>query len=118
MRASLPIAALCSMVAGACSSGKDFTVSGRVAPPGVRLQALGAATPVARTITHVMAVDPESAVAERSIAAVGADGKFSLEVQSGRPYVLVFIDSTAVGAHMVVAIFRARTLDTLAPMHA
>lgn len=68
-----------------------------------------------RTVTHVMAVDPESASPRRTLAQVHADGSFALELDTGRPYVLVFIDSTAVGADMVVGVFRAQTLDTLAP---
>ena len=67
-------------------------------------------------ITHVMAVNPESSAAERTLAAVADDGTFAIEVTPGRPYVLVFIDATQVGEDMVVAIFRAETLDTLAPL--
>jgi hypothetical protein len=52
------------------------------------------------------------------LAAVRADGSFQLALDAGKPYVLVFLDSTAVGADMVVAIFRARTLDTLSPQRA
>jgi hypothetical protein len=62
-----------------------------------------------------MAVDPESASPKRSLAAIASDGSFSLSVEAGRPYVLVFIDDSAVGTDMVVAIFRAQTLDTIAP---
>ncbi|MBC7974614.1 MAG: hypothetical protein H7138_06470, partial [Myxococcales bacterium] len=67
----------------------------------------------AKTITHVMAVNPESANADRVLASVAADGSFSLALTVGRPYVLVFIDRTAVGAEMVVGMFRAGTLDTV-----
>ncbi len=68
-----------------------------------------------RTITHVMAVQPVSASPIRTIAAVGADGSFTLEVTPGQPYVFVFVDSTKVGADMAVAMFRANTLDTVSP---
>jgi hypothetical protein len=40
---------------------------------------------------------------------------FELAVEVGQPYVFVFVDSTAVGAAMAVAMFRANTLDTLSP---
>jgi hypothetical protein len=99
----------------ACGTGGDdqLTISGRVAARAAR--ARDAAAPGARTITHVMAVDPESASPHRSLAAVGADGSFELTLEVGRPYVLVFVDDTAVGADMAVAVFRAGTLDTLSP---
>jgi hypothetical protein len=96
------------------SGGDDqhLTISGRVAAATAR--GTGAAA-IGRTVTHVMAVDPESASPRRSLAAVGADGSFELQIEVGRPYVLVFVDSTATGADMVIAVFRAHTLDTLSP---
>ena len=106
-----------SLIAAAvgCGSGNDqLTISGRVAP-SVAARSREAAAPGARTITHVMAVDPESASPHRSLAAVGADGSFELALDVGRPYVLVFVDGHAVGADMVAAVFRAHTLDTLSP---
>ena len=96
------------------SGGDDqLTISGRMAATAARTRS-GADAP-ARTITHVMAVDPESASPHRSLAPVGKDGSFELKIDVGRPYVLVFVDDTAVGADMVVAVFRAHTLDTLSP---
>src|SRR5258706_1354232 len=62
-----------------------------------------------------MAVNPESASPQRTIAKVGSDGSFELSVEVGKPYVFVFIDGSAVGADMVVAMFRAHTLDTISP---
>jgi hypothetical protein len=91
--------------------GGDFAISGKVAMTTARRTTAAAA----RTVTHVMAVDPESASPRRSLAAVGADGSFKLSVEAGRPYVLVFVDRSAVGADMVVGVFRAGTLDTVAP---
>lgn len=87
-------------------------ISGSVVVPVARTTA--AAAP-ARTITHVMAVNPETAAVQRTIGKVASDGSFELSVDTGKPYVLVFIDGTAVGAQMVVAMFRANTLDTLSP---
>jgi len=111
MRNWWPFAVLC----GGCGlfGGSDFTISGRV----------GAITTAHRTvsaapnhgITHVMAVDPETASPHRTIAEVAGDGSFQLQVDAGRPYVFVFVDSHAVGADMAVAVFRAGTLDTISP---
>jgi len=106
---SLTAAAGCSLTGG----DDQLTISGRVAMTTARTT--GNLTPDHRTITHVMAVDPQSASPRRSLAALGADGSFSLAIETGRPYVLVFVDSTAVGADMAVAMFRANSLDTLSP---
>jgi len=97
---------------GGNGNGQQLAISGRVAMTTARTVA---ATTSARTVTHVMAVNPESANADRTLAAVGADGSFTLSVDIGKPYVFVFVDDTAVGADMVVAMFRAQTLDTVAP---
>ncbi|CAN5223924.1 hypothetical protein BH11MYX1_BH11MYX1_56300 [soil metagenome] len=88
-----------------------FKITGKVPQVAARL-----ASPSApRTITHVMAVQPISASPIRTIAAVAADGSFSLAVTPGEPSVFVFVDANAVGADMAVAIFRSGTLDTVAP---
>ncbi|MEP6859295.1 MAG: hypothetical protein ABJE66_01660 [Deltaproteobacteria bacterium] len=89
-----------------------YTISGRI---GTTVAARTAAPVAPRTITHVMAVQPVSASPIRTIAAVGTDGSFALDVTPGQPYVFVFVDSTAVGADMAVAMFRANTLDTVSP---
>ncbi|MEO8553997.1 MAG: hypothetical protein ABI678_28680, partial [Kofleriaceae bacterium] len=89
-----------------------YQISGRV---GSMVAARTAAPSAPRTITHVMAVQPVSASPIRTLAAVGADGSFTLDVTPGQPYVFVFVDSTAVGADMAVAMFRANTLDTVSP---
>ena len=91
----------------------DFTITGRVASIAVARTIDDTASD--RAITHVMAVDPETASPQRTLAAVGTDGSFELAVKPGTPYVLVFVDDTAVGADMVVGIFRAGTLDSIAP---
>jgi hypothetical protein len=102
------------LLAGCSLTGGDqqLSISGRVAMATARTTRAAAA---ARKVTHVMAVNPESASPDRSIAGVGSDGSFQLAVEVGKPYVFVFVDNTAVGADMVVAMFRARTLDTLSP---
>lgn len=100
----------CGLIGG----GPDFTISGRVLPQATaRTNVVAAAGP--RTITHVMAVNPETASPQRTIAPVAADGSFELQVEAGKPYVFVFVDDTAVGADMAVAMFRANTLDTISP---
>jgi len=96
--------------AGTGTSGK-LVVSGKAHSSSVRLR--GAHLAADPTISHVMAVNPESANADRSLTQVGADGSFSLSLTLGKPYVLVFIDSTQTGAAMVVGMFRAGTLDTV-----
>ena len=115
-----------SLLVGCGSSDKaSFRISGRapaLTATNGALAAAGssalAATAAGRTITHVMAVDPETASPRRTLTKVGADGSFALTVDAGRPYVLVFIDDSAVGADMVVAIFRDQTLDTITPVDA
>ncbi|HET9992987.1 MAG TPA: hypothetical protein VFQ65_30840, partial [Kofleriaceae bacterium] len=91
---------LFGLVVVGCAGSSDtggFTISGRV---GATISARSAAAVEARTITHVMAVQPVSASPMRTIAALAADGSFTLDVTPGQPYVFVFVDSTAVGADM------------------
>lgn len=88
--------------------GKQLAVSGKAMTTAAR--SIGGAG--VRTITHVMAVNPESATADRVLAEVKADGSFELALGLDKPYVLVFVDSTARGADMAVGMLRAGTLDT------
>jgi hypothetical protein len=111
-RLVIPLMALAGCGTSGGDDGAQLAISGRVAMVSAR--ALDA-TANARTVTHVMAVNPESAAADRSLAEVASDGSFTLAVDVGKPYVFVFVDDTAVGADMVVAMFRAQTLDTIAP---
>jgi len=107
---------LLALVGCGVTGGDDddqLAISGRVMMTAART--MGATAAPNRTVTHVMAVNPESASADRTIAKVGADGSFRLSVAVGKPYVFVFVDNTAVGADMVVAMFRSHTLDTIAP---
>src|SRR4051812_10393480 len=118
-RRSLATLALAlSMSLLACQPAGKAHISGQLVDgqsAALTLSGEAAAPSPSRKITHVMAVDPESARPNRVLASVEKDGHFSLDVNFGHAYVLVFIDSTAVGTDMVVAIFRANTLDTLAP---
>jgi len=98
-----------------CTPGRDgsqLVIAGRVAAASARLRSEVVRD---RIITHVMAVDPQSASPKRTIAEVSPDGSFELAIDVGRPYVFVLVDRTAVGADMAVAVFRANTLDTLSP---
>lgn len=113
LRSQLAVVSLVAAAGCNLGGGDDqLTISGRVAAMTARTT--GQAAPN-RTITHVMAVDPESASPRRALAAISANGDFELTLETGRPYVLVFVDSHAVGAEMAVAMFRANTLDTLSP---
>jgi hypothetical protein len=103
---------LLAACAGSGDNSGGYTISGRV---GSIVAARSTRPGPARTITHVMAVQPVSSSPIRTIAAVAADGSFELAVTPGQPYVFVFVDSTAVGADMAVAMFRAGTLDTVSP---
>jgi hypothetical protein len=109
----LAILAACAGSDGGSDDGDKLTITGNAHTASAR--AAGALAAGARVITHVMAVNPESASADRVLTEVGADGSFSLALTLGKPYVLVFIDSTAVGADMAVGMFRAGTLDTVSP---
>jgi hypothetical protein len=107
---SMMTAAGCGVLGG---DDDEVAISGSVVVPAAR--STSASAPAVRKVTHVMAINPETASPQRTIGKVASDGSFALSVDTGKPYVLVFIDSTAVGADMVVAMFRARTLDTLSP---
>ncbi len=104
-----------ALMVSACGGGGDgdptgggFQISGRVgALSGLRIAGTG-------NVSHVMAVNPETASPDRRIDEVASDGSFTLDVAPGNPYVLVFVDDSQVGLDMIVGIFRANTLDTLA----
>jgi hypothetical protein len=89
-----------------------FRVSGTAtAPRGVRAKA------DAKIVDHVVAVTPSS-WATRVVAPVAADGSFALDLAPSQPWVLVFVDSTRVGADMIAGVLGAGTLDTLTPTSA
>jgi hypothetical protein len=74
-----------------------------------------ALAPSSCTVSHVMAVNPSSQDLHRTLAPVGTDGSFAVDLEPGHPWVLVFLDSSQVGSDMICGIFRASELDTLAP---
>jgi hypothetical protein len=100
---------------GGDGDGARTALSGRIASVGAAHTLRGVAPAEPRTITHVMAIDPEAAAPRRTLAVVGADGAWTLEIDAGRPYALVFLDDQAIGPAMVVAVVRAGSLDTLSP---
>ena len=106
--------------AGSPTSG--FRLSGTVlrtqaaltaAAPNPELVALDPLAP--KTVTHVMAVNPSSQDHGRILAPVTASGAFTLDLAPGHPWVLVFVDSSRVGADMIAGVFRASELDSIAP---
>jgi hypothetical protein len=68
-----------------------------------------------RVVDHVVAVAPSSQSQVRAYSEVGTDGSFALDIDPDHPWVLVFVDSTRVGADMIAGVLGAGTLDTLTP---
>ncbi len=106
----------------------DFNISGSLssvsitglAKPtatGGALYARGPSTPVIKTITHVMAINPEVSNPTRFVASIGTSSAFTLPVKRGRPYVLVFIakNEGLAGPDMIAGTFRIaeNDLDTV-----
>jgi hypothetical protein len=100
------------------TSATDYTLSGTLSSlsvAGFAPSAVNGYRPqAAKTVTHVMAVNPQTASPDTVLSAIGADGTFSLAVKSKSPYVLVFVDSTKIGEEMIAGIFKASTLDSIA----
>ncbi|HEX5661246.1 MAG TPA: hypothetical protein VFX59_28845 [Polyangiales bacterium] len=98
-----------------------FAVRGKLisAPGDKRSKATLDAT-VEHTVTHVMAVNPASANPVRYLQPVAADGTFAIGVDLNLPWVIVLVDSRAVGREMVVGIFRSSAfgLDSIAATRA
>lgn len=90
-----------------------FRVTGAVAP-GLALRPVPGGESL-RVVDHVVAVTPSSTSQRRVVSTVGADGSFSLDIDAASPWVLVFVDSTRVGADMIAGVFGAGTLDALTP---
>ena len=96
------------------SDGETFEVTGQVATPTLLRGSRRGAAPV---IDHVVAVAPSS-MQDRAYSAIGPDGSFALDIDTGHPWILVFVDSTRVGADMIAGVLGAGTLDTLTPIAA
>lgn len=69
---------------------------------------------VGQAVTHVMAVSPVAGDLVKVVAPT-VDGVFSVDVEPGRPWALVFLDANLRGSDMVHGILRADTLDTFVP---
>src|SRR5580704_5058972 len=54
-------------------------------------------------VTHVLAVNEQSAGARRVLTPVASDGSFSLPLVSNRPWLLTLLDGTRSGSAMTVA---------------
>ncbi|MGE3758352.1 MAG: hypothetical protein AB7H97_11380, partial [Pseudobdellovibrionaceae bacterium] len=116
-------------LAAACSSKKssegsstdssqDSSVSGTLTSVSVSSLRHGqVGTRTAKTITHIMAVSPSTATSTRYVSAVASDGTFTLSIDSGKPWLIVFVaqDGTLTGPDMIAGIVRvaANNLDTL-----
>jgi hypothetical protein len=77
-------------------------------------------TMVAKTITHVIARSASSS-GEAFVGTVGNDGSFNIGINTGDPYIFVFVDDTQTGSDMIVGIFdpgdATTGLDTLVPLN-
>ncbi len=51
----------------------------------------------------------------RKKSALAADGSFEMVLTKGEPWVMAFVDSSKVGAEMIVGIFKAKKLDSVSP---
>mgnify|MGYP001590622439 CR=1 FL=1 len=103
-------------IAGSLSSATTTGLAKPVAK-GKALYAAGTSTPVIKTITHVMAINPEVSNPTRFVSPIDSAGEFILPVERGRPYVLVFISKNEglTGPDMIAGTFRIEEngLDTL-----
>jgi hypothetical protein len=96
--------------------GEAFEVTGQVAATNALRGPYRGAGPE-RVIDHVVAVAPTSLQA-RAYSPVGSDGSFALDIDTAHPWILVFVDSTRIGADMIAGVLGAGTLDTLTPIAA
>lgn len=73
---------------------------------------------LSKTITHVMAVNPATGGGNRVVGEVDDSGKFSINVDTGKPYLLVFVaeDGALKGPDMIAATIKmeANDLDAFA----
>lgn len=113
-----------ALLAFACSDDKgggsstDSTISGKVTSLTVSSLARdGLSAMSTKTITHVMAVSPSTSSQESHIASVSSDGSFSLGLDSGQPYIVVFVaqDGSLTGSDMIAGVVRVSSndLDTI-----
>src|SRR5206468_425216 len=101
--------------AGGAGAAGSFLVSGSVRGAQTSGSGLAVQGLMNGAVTHVMAVTPSSQDITRVVAPIEADGTFQLQLAPDRAWVLVFIDSTRVGKDMILGIFKAGAMDSLAP---
>lgn len=113
LASALPLVAFVLVRCGGSDAGAaNFQFSGKLASLTVNARSARGLR-VTKTVTHVMAVNPESSNPERKLTEVAADGSFSIDVTAGRPWVLVFVDRNLTGKDMMVGLVRLGALDTL-----
>jgi hypothetical protein len=93
--------------------GQTFAVGGSVVDGAALRRAVPGVAP--RVVDHVVAVAPSSNSQRRAYSTVGSDGSFALDIDTAHAWVLVFVDSTRVGADMIAGVLGAGSLDTLTP---
>lgn len=97
------------------AASDTFQVTGTVQTSATT--ALHPSKDVASTrVTTVIAVSPTARDATCHQATVDADGRFTIGIDHGRPWVLSFIDQSQRGNDMLVGRLRSDALDTLAPV--
>lgn len=97
------------------SSGDGFRVTGTVHAPTVSsLNRTGKSASDGVT-THVMAVSPVAGSADCRQAELESDGSFDIELPTGQPWLLYFIDQAQQGTSMLMGRFVSGELETLAP---
>lgn len=107
---------------GTLNRSSAFSFSGRVPKSTVFLKKQTPGSFATKEITHLIAMNPESANPTRFITQVQPDGSFELLVDPRKPYILVFVasDQNWKGPDMIVAILKISStdldLDTLAPL--
>ncbi len=69
---------------------------------------------VDNAVTHVMAVSPVPGDLQKVLVPTD-NGAFDIDVETGRPWTLVFVDADQVGADMVKGVLRSDTLDSFLP---
>ncbi len=92
-------------------SQSGFKVQGRFNSPSMRLNS-SSFTVDGKTVTDVLAVCPSTH--EQRLGTISTSN-FSIYIEPGKPWVIVFVDSTKVGLDMIVGKFKSGVLDTLRP---
>ncbi len=95
---------------------KNYRFTGQLSNATAAVSALwraGATTTC--NVDNIMAVNPATAYPDRNLAELDDQGNFAINVTGGKPWILVFVDSSQVGQNMVCAMVKSDALDSLAP---